>query len=198
MENILEWIFTRGEECKCTLSEGKTMTFHALFISLLNLVKSTQPILRKGRLNLCLCSFHYSGHIPLLVTLSVHHYPVQPVVFPAGHTSPASLDWPLCLHSLRWVPRCSTFKSCCVSSNVYALTATDHPPPCPIREASTPTWSPWPASWWRRAGGRKAQGSWPRCWTRCARRCRPSPALCAKLGSPTCELTTPTQQTTHF
>lgn len=60
-------------------------------------------------------------------------------------------------------------------------------PLCPTEEHSTPTWSPWPGSSWRRAGRRKAPGSWPRCWTPCARPWRPSPALCGKQGSPTCE-----------
>lgn len=62
-----------------------------------------------------------------------------------------------------------------------------HLPPCPTAAPSTPMWSPWPASSWSRAGRPKAPGSWPRCWTRCAPRWRPSPALCARLGSPTCE-----------
>lgn len=163
---------------------------HSLHIVVKPAEKSTTRLVQQVWMQACSESIILVTSL-LLVTLSFQHKPVQFVqsgyCFQRGHTSPAALDWPLCHHSLYWVPCCSAFKSCSISSSFYSQAAGDNLPPCPTEEPSTPMWSPLPASWWSRVGRRRGQESWQRCWTRCALRWRPSPALCAKLGSPTCE-----------
>lgn len=153
---------------------------------------SPRPVLCNRCVHSCMHRVYYSGHIPsfgnIIISSLTSSVCTKRVVFPAGAT-PLQQLWigPLCLHSLHWVPRCRAFKSCSISSSFYSQAAGDHLPSCPTEEPSTPTWSPWPASLWRRAGRQRAQESWQRCSTRCALRWKPSPALCVKLGSPTCE-----------
>lgn len=89
----------------------------------------------------------------------------------------------------RQLPRCRTFKRVFLQLVPIRFQGfgEDQPQPCPREEPSTPTWSPWPASSWRRGGGPKAPGSWPICSILCARPSKPSPVPCAKPGSHTCE-----------
>lgn len=165
------------EECKRWLSCAETMRVRTPRICV-GLSLSGNKSLDSG-----LCSSLCSAHILVFVTLSCHRCSAQ--CAQRGHTSP--------LHTLP--PRLSTRSSALLphlnpAEFPQTRSSSDSPALCPTAAPSTPTWSPWPASSWSRAGRPKARGSWPRCSTRCARRWRPSPALCAKLGSPTCEWAT--------